>query len=242
MTSERSRSPQLVEVLKAAIGQRLVDLHVSMPGRVEKYNLAEQKADIKPLLKRPLLTEDGTELEAESLPVLPDVPIVFPRGGGGGTGEFFISWPLAAGDLVHLVFCERSMDIWLSSKDGAEADPVDFRMHDLSDAVAYPGLYPFKKALKDADAANMVLGHDDGGMQLHITDADVAEFRKGGSADVSMTIAETLEAFWTNTVKVWLEAHTHGTGVGPSSPPLNVPAPTWDAQIASDKVKLKDNG
>jgi hypothetical protein len=235
---ENSRSPGLAELIRLAIKQAQAELHVSMPGRIDKYDAAEQKADIKPLIMRRLVASDGTELAPESLPIIHDVPICFPRSSG-----FFLSWPLAAGDLVHVVFVERSLDQWLS-KQGEETDPLDVRMHNMSDAVAYPGLYPRALSLAEASPDNAVFGRDEG-IQLHITPGDVAEFQIGGTADVSMTIAETLQSWWDTQVKPKLDAfdaHVHPTGVGPSGPPAPlIAAPAMDTAIISDNVKLKDN-
>lgn len=235
------RSPTLVEVIKAAMEQRLSNVHVSLPAKITKYDAATQKVEVQPLLKRPLLSRDDVELDAESIPVIPDVPVAFPRG-GEGSGSFFLTWPLEPGDLVHLVFSERSLDIWLDG-DGSEVDPVDFTMHNLSDAVAYPGLYPFGSAISEISSSDAVLGHD-GGMQLHVTPNGTAEFQVGGTADVSVTIAETLQSWWDTQVKPKLDAfdaHIHPTGVGPSGPPAPlIVAPAMDAGIISSKVKLKD--
>lgn len=232
---EQSRSPTLAELIRLAIASAQARIHVSLPGAVEAYDAARQVADVKPLLRRNLVASDGTELDAESLPILMDVPVVFPRGGGG-----FQSWPLAKGDLVHLVFVERSMDQWLAG-DGAESTPPDFRMHSLSDAVAYPGLYPAKRALSSADAYNLVWGFDSG-LQLHFTPGGPLELRLDGTADVSVAIAETLKTWLDTTLKQWLTTHTHPTGVGPSGPPTETSAyPAYDDAIASDWLKLKDN-
>ena len=234
-----SRSPDLAELIRTAVKQNQSTIHVSLPGKIESYDATEQKADIKPLLKRPLVASDGTELESESLPILMDVPICFPRG-GGGMGGFCITWPLAPGDLVHLVFVERSIDQYLD-KNGEETDPLDYRMHNLSDAVAYPGFYPRKLSLKEADTENAMFGRDEG-MQIHVTPNDTVELRIGGVADVSAAIAETLKTFLDTTVKNWLVAHTHPTGVGPSGPPAEAGTyPTYDDNIASNNLKLKDN-
>ena len=130
MTAETSRTPDMAELIRLAVSQAQGNIHTGLPGRIESYDVGEQKADIKPLLRRPLIASDGTELAAESLPILMDVPIHFARGGGG-----FLSFPLAKGDLVHLFFVERSMDQWLD-KNGEETTPADFRMHSLADAVA----------------------------------------------------------------------------------------------------------
>lgn len=168
-------TPTLEEVIREAITNRLLDVHVALPGRINTYYLSEQAADVQPLLKRSFVTVDGDEIE-ESLPVIPKVPVVFPR-----SNDFFITFPLKPGDLVTLVFIERSIDTW-TAKEGEEVDPVDTRMHSLSDAVAYPGLYPFSKAVKDAHATNMVIGQDSG-PQIHIKPSDEIHLGSENAAD-----------------------------------------------------------
>lgn len=156
----QTRSPTNVEVIRAGIAAQLFELHVALPASIEKYDAAKQKIDAKPLLKRNVVLSDGSEL-LEELPIITDVPVQFPRGGG-----FFTSLPLAVGDHVLLIFNERSIDKFTQG-DGSDTDPTDVRMHDLSDAVAIPGFYPFSKSLADAHTGNMVLGKD-GGAQIHI--------------------------------------------------------------------------
>lgn len=49
--------------------------------------------------------------------------------------------PVAVGTTGLLVFCDDSLDVWLSK--GGLVDPLDDRHHALSDAVFIPGLRPF---------------------------------------------------------------------------------------------------
>lgn len=226
-TTAEPRTPQLGELLKMAIRSQLENVHVALPGRVTKYDVTEQRANVQPLLNRPVVTEDGEELDPEKLPEITDVPVMFPRA-GGQPGGFFMSWPLQAGDFVLLVFNERSIDTWITSQAGAEATPASLHTHDLSDAVAFPGFYPYKLALGDADATDLALGRE-AGMQLHITPTDVAEFQVGGVADKSVAIAENL--------KTWLINHTHPTGVGPSG----FPTQAYDDNITSNNLKVRGN-
>lgn len=67
---------------------------------------------------------------------------------------------------------------------------------------------------------------------------------QNGVAQVAVTIAEHLEQLWGQMVQAatTFDAHTHGTGVGPSgpaTPPSNYPA--WDGNINSTKVLIPDN-
>jgi hypothetical protein len=67
-----------------------------------------------------------------NLPLLINVPIVFPASGG-----FLLTLPLAAGDEVLVVFASRCIDSWWQS--GGVGRPMEARMHDLSDGFAIPG-------------------------------------------------------------------------------------------------------
>jgi hypothetical protein len=253
-----TRSPSLEEVLRMAVHQRMVDVHTAMPGRVERYDEKEQKADVKPLLKRTVINDDGTEI-SESLPVIPDVPVMFPRAGG-----FFITFPIKQGDNVLLVFCERSIDKYTAGA-GTEVDPVDLRMHDLSDAVAFPAFRPFSKAIKGASADDMVLGQENEGAQVTIKDGGKLEVTydggsmlliegKDSSAKLTLgdgakhvAIAEALAVLW-GSLKTALDTfgamstgHTHSTPAGESlGPTVGMTTPSWDNGIKSTKVSIPD--
>jgi hypothetical protein len=160
-----SRTPTLAEVIRTALDARLAEVHVSLPARVERYDEVKQLVDVKPLLREAVFDADGVESHV-SLPVITNVPVVFP-----GAGGFRLTFPVAAGDTVLLVFAERSLDQWLSSG-GGEADPVDLRQHALSDAVAMPGLHTFTKPWTGASTSALTLGKD-GGPQVEIDDIDI---------------------------------------------------------------------
>lgn len=237
MTLENQRTPSLAEVISLAISQKLADVHVSLPGRIESYDASEQKADVKPLLKRPVRAEDGTFLEAEELPIIPDVPIVFPRGGGGGSGGYFISWPLTKGDHVHLVFNERSIDKFIdATSSGGDTDPVDLRTHNLSDAVAYPGFYPFSQPLADAHTDNMVIG-EDSGCQIHIKPSGEIHIGSENAAEFVAQAAKTLSEL--SAIVSGFNSHVHAgvmAGAASTAPPTSPLASP--GSVASGKVKV----
>ncbi len=125
----QSRSPALSEVLRGAIGHATAGLRVCMPGRVEVYSSATQTANVKPVVQASYAADGGEVVD--DLPVLVDVPVVFPR-----AGAWHLHLPLSAGDHVVLVFTDRSLDRWRTL--GGVQDPQDLRAHDLSDAIAFP--------------------------------------------------------------------------------------------------------
>lgn len=145
----QNETPTLAEVIREAIKSHILDLHTAMPARVERYDHARQKADVKPLLRKKYKVSDT----ATEFPVIPAVPVQWPSAGGG---EAYIHLPLKLGDLGLVLICERSIDTWLSG-DGQITSPQDPRHHDLSDAVFIPGVRPFKKALASTSADNLVI-------------------------------------------------------------------------------------
>lgn len=148
-----SRTPNLAELFSTIIENRLADVHVALPGVVTKFDKTRQTVTVKPLLKNTVVFDDGEE-ESESLPEFPDVPVLYPRGGG-----YFLAFPLEKGDNVLLVFNERSIDNYWFSTGRQEVDPVDLRKHDLSDAVAIPGFQPLSRVLKE-DLSSGVFGKE----------------------------------------------------------------------------------
>lgn len=123
-------------LIDSLVGQGLEGLRVSIPGSVTSYDPTTQKADVQPLVKRRRVDGASGELVTERMPVVPAVPVVFP-----GAGPYAITWPIAVGDVVLLVFADRSLDLWLAR--GGEVDPEDTRVHSHTDAVAIPGVRPF---------------------------------------------------------------------------------------------------
>ncbi len=170
------RTPTLADVISGAIDASNQDLHVALPGRVESYDASTKLANIQPLLLQRLTAEDGT-VTTERLPVIPSVPVCFPRGGGG----FFIEFPLQAGDNVLLVFCERSLDLWKTK--GGEVDPIDSRFHTYQGAVCYPGLYAQPDANTQAPSGKLAIGKIGG------TFADAA--RNGDACKTTLSAGPT---------------------------------------------------
>ena len=251
-TAATSRSPEPQEVFRAALDYVLSDVHTALPGRIESYDPATQKANVKPLIKRLVATESGEEL-VEELPVIPQVPIVFPR-----TTAFHITFPVAAGDHVLLVFNERSIDNFLAG-DGEDTDPDEFRMHDLTDAVAFVGFYPDSKAIAEPSADSLVMGHAEG-VSVHVA-ADKIELGERNSGDAAsldslvqtelarikteletiyndMTSLKTAFSTWTPAPQDGGAALKSATASWSAS---SLPAPATPEATASELVTIKAN-
>lgn len=149
--SQTGPNPTLADAIRRAVDLAVADVHVAIPGRVERVDLAKALVDVKPLVKD-RYEEDGVA-KSQSVPVVTNVPLVFP-----GAGGMRISFPVAKGDTVLLVFSERSLDSWLVR--GGEVDPLDDRRHSLSDAVAIPGLHDFAHPWKGISSSAVTIGKD----------------------------------------------------------------------------------
>lgn len=184
------RSPDMADIIRQAIEDRLAEVHVMLPGRIDAYDADLQKADVEPLIRRLQETVDG-EIK-EDLPVIPGVPVVFPRAGG-----FKITMPVQPGDRCMLVFCERSIDTYQTGQGRRgddttlikQTDPGTFEMHNLSDPVALLGWYNDAEALSPApDANDMVIG-EHGGPVIHIGGDQVNLYQKSGSGHDFVALA-----------------------------------------------------
>jgi hypothetical protein len=143
------QTPTLSDVISEALDSRLEDVQTAMPGRIVSFDSDTCTANVQPTVKRIYTREDGTEFAA-NLPVIPNVPVLFPGSGSvapGGVGSFGMTFPINKGDEVLLVFSSVSLDAWKLSRDKIVA-PKNFKPHALTDAVAIVGLRTIPNAMK----------------------------------------------------------------------------------------------
>lgn len=103
----------------------------AIPCIVNSVDLDAMTCEAQPAIQGVIENEDGSTQNV-NLPLLADVPIVFPSAGG-----FLVTMPMAKGDEVLVVFSSRCIDAWWQS--GGINLPMEARMHDLSDGFAIPG-------------------------------------------------------------------------------------------------------
>lgn len=140
------------------------EINTAFVGQVQSYDESDQTCSVKPIIKARYL--NGDELD---IPVIPRVPVCFPRGGG-----FMMTWPLERGDTVLVICADRSLDEWKAT-DNSSILPFDLRRFDLSDAVAYAGVSSPASPLQSATSDSMVIGEDSlTGMKISIKDGKVS--------------------------------------------------------------------
>lgn len=205
--------PSTLDVHEASIRTMLSDLHTCMPGEVVAVRAgdadARQFVDVLPMLQRAVVNADGEPLD-EPLPVVPMVPVGYVQGGG-----FFMSVPLRVGDVVLLVFAERSLDTWIEvAKPGSRTPvvPGDVSTHSLQGAIALPlGPAPRSRLLAGVDASDMVIGTADGKVLARFGADGSVSFAEGAGGYIALS--NKVDAFITKidtVLRSWIVTPSDG--------------------------------
>jgi len=155
-----NKTPTLAEFVKKAFRKEALKMHVSIPGKIKEYDKDTQKAIVVPLLKKKWTNSSST---LSDLPVLSNVPVHCLSANNRKT---FIHLPIKKGDLGMIMFCDRSIDNYLSvsPREGEEVKSAFHnspRHHDLSDAWFIPGILPFKVALQNITSDDIIIKNDE---------------------------------------------------------------------------------
>lgn len=156
---ERLDDPE--ESLRLAMESQQAQIWTALPGIVAAVNLAAQTLSVQPTVQGSVASPDGAK-QLVNLPLLVDVPIVWPRAGG-----FALTFPITAGDEVLVVFASRCIDSWWQS--GDIGVPAEARMHDLSDGFAILAPTSQPKKLSGVSSTNVQLRDEAGTTYVEIT-------------------------------------------------------------------------
>lgn len=154
--SKEQADAQLAQAIMSA-------MRVSIPGIIQSFDPDAVTAVVQPAIKGAEKDESGAEVSV-NLPLLVDVPVVFPRGGG-----CTLTFPVKAGDECLVIFADRCIDFWWQS--GGIQEPVDERMHDLSDAFCIVGPQSQAKKIGGISNSAVELRSDDGETKLSLNPA-----------------------------------------------------------------------
>lgn len=156
-SAETSVDQQILQLQK--------NIHTALPAKVVSFNSQNQTVVLALQVKQ--ILSEGKNLQ---IPPLVDVPVSFSRGGG-----FAVTFPLKAGDEGMAIFSERCIDGWWQSGDAKE--PLDYRFHDLSDAMFVPGICSVPQAIKGFFVDGLSLQTLDGSIYIRLTKGGI--FIKG---------------------------------------------------------------
>lgn len=155
------RIDDIEESLRLAIEGAQSQVWTAIPGLVTSADLAAQTVSVQPSIMGSVTDRVGNKVN-QPLPLLINVPIVWPRGGG-----FALTFPVKAGDEVLVVFASRCIDSWWQS--GGIGVPIESRMHDLSDGFAILAPTSQPKKLPFVSSSNAQLRTESGSTYVEVT-------------------------------------------------------------------------
>lgn len=131
----------MADVIRLHTAAALARAHVAMPGRVQSFDPERNTVDVIPEMDRAIETANG-EILRERLPVLPSVPVAWPR-----SGSWALTFPLPAGSEVLVVVTDRALGEW---RRNGSLDPRQLGTHRLDGAIAIPGISTLANAIPSA--------------------------------------------------------------------------------------------
>jgi hypothetical protein len=124
-------------------------------------------------------------LDGQKVSQLADVPVSIFRSGG-----YSITMPIVAGNECILLFTDRCLDSW--QKDGGGVSEQDeYRMHDLSDAIAIVGLHHDGNPVTDYNNTDLEIRNEAGDTKVAVTAAGKIEM----TSPVEVVVNSPLSTF-----------------------------------------------
>ena len=173
-TDERAPSERREQDLK--LRHTVNNLRVAMPGIIQSFDATEQTVTVQCAI-REKINMDGN-LSWQEIPLLLDVPIIFPR-----AGNYILTMPIQAGDECLVVFGDSCMDAWWQC--GGVQNQIDCRRHDLSDGYAIVGLYSQPRRITNYSTNTAQLRNLSGSAYVELSGDNVNIV--GGNVTISAT-------------------------------------------------------
>lgn len=238
----RQRYNDSVEQFRSAFEGMQAGLWTALPGVINSVDLGKQTCTVQPTVMAQVTAQDGSTSWVE-LPLLLDVPIYFPTGGG-----FTLTFPVTAGDECLVVFASRAIDNWWAQSgdvgpSGHGRSQAELRMHDLSDGFAFVGFRNTSRLVSDINASAVELRTDAGTAVVSIlNNSDVyvhsdAKVRLDATSDVTVNSAANVTVTCTGNLQASAQGNaqveatgtlylTGGVAITASAPIVSFTAPT----------------
>lgn len=140
-------------------------IRVAMPGIIQEFDPATQTVTVQLAIREKVINSSG-ESSMMEIPMLLDVPIVFPKAGG-----FSVTFPVKKGDECLVVFGDMCIDAWWQS--GGVQNQVETRRHDLSDGFAIMGVSSVPNAVSNYSTNSVQMRNKSGSTFVEVTEGDV---------------------------------------------------------------------
>ena len=150
-----------------AIRQRQASIKIRchIPGIVESYDAAQQTVIVRVAVRECLIDAAGQEKWTD-IPLLLDVPMVFPRAGG-----YVLTLPITKGDEVLVCFGDACIDAWWQN--GGVQNQIDTRRHDLSDAFAILGPWSQPRRVSGYSTNSCQLRNEEGSAYVELSGSTI---------------------------------------------------------------------
>jgi hypothetical protein len=168
----------------------MFNLRCCIPCIVQSYDPEKGTVECQPAIREKIINQNE-ENEYKNLPLLLNVPVVFPS-----NSEYAVTFPLEKGDECLVLFSDLSIDnFW---QKGNVQNPIEDRRHDLSDGIAIPCNMSLTKERRTDDGLLL----SSSGASILISGSEITI--SGGSRSITFT---------------QLYNHVHPTPSGVSGPP-----------------------
>ncbi|WP_392440063.1 Gp138 family membrane-puncturing spike protein [Edwardsiella piscicida] len=158
--NDQSRSGDSAETFKSEREITKNQIRVALPGIIQSFDPDAVTAVVQPAIRYVEIDNDGNRA-TKPYPLLIDVPVVFPTAGG-----ITFTLPVKPGDECELKFQDRCIDFFWQS--GGVQEPVDDRMHDLSDATCSVGQVSQPNRIKNVSTTSAQLRSVDGSTYIDL--------------------------------------------------------------------------
>lgn len=173
------------EALRTALDGRQAQIWTALPGIVQAVDFTTATCTVQTSINGVVANPDGTFQYVQIKPLI-FVPIVFPKGGG-----FVITLPIAVGDEVLVVIASRCIDSWWQL--GGVQNPLEIRMHDLSDGFCIPGPFSKPKAAltPNISATDLQIRNQAGTTYISVTSDGKVKLVSPSEIDLNGTVKVT---------------------------------------------------
>lgn len=179
--NQQESAADTIESNRRMMDGRQASIWTALPGQVQSVDLTKLTVSVQPTIMHPVATPDKG-VSNVNLPELPDVPIVYPRGGG-----YSLTFPIngnGVADECLTVFSSRCIDNWWQS--GGVQPPFENRMHDLADGFAIMGPYSQAKKISGVSATTVQLRNDSGTIYIEVDDPNKKINLKSNGVEVTL--------------------------------------------------------
>ena len=200
----------------------------AMPGIIQSFNPAQQTCTVQPSIMAVVFDRNGVPTNVQ-LPLLTDVLVIFPKGGG-----CTMTFPVQSGDECLITFASRCIDAWWFS--GGIQAQAELRMHDLSDGFAQVGVSSLPNVISNISTTAAQLRSNDGLAYVGITPSThEIDVNTTGTINITSAVAvnvtapainlgasgQALTGLVTSALETLFNGHTHtseAAGTATSAP------------------------